>query len=177
MSDTVYENALKRQAELKQELLEIEGFLRLWQRFSGVKKEQNILDDMVKHITTDSIQAAANQIDARKKRAKDARDSPRGLPRHAVGKWARQFMMEADHPLTRGQLVQEFADRGLPLGGKERERNMGTIMWRLNEEFVNLEGFGYWPRDVNYKPANYVAPMSKLKVGDAEKAQTGQSTA
>ena len=25
---------------------------------------------------------------------------------------------------------------------------MGTIMWRLRDRFINLEGLGYWPLDV-----------------------------
>jgi hypothetical protein len=173
MSDAAYENAVKRQAELKQELLEIEGFLRLWHRFSGEKQERNGAasgaSDLDLGITAADIQAAANRLDVRSRRAKRAAKAPRGLPRHEVGEFARKFMLEAKHPLTRGDLVQEFKARGIRVGGKDPERNMGTLMWRLRPVFVQLEGFGYWPRDMDYEPANYAA--SGFVESDDQKAE------
>lgn len=33
---------------------------------------------------------------------------------------------------------------------KDKPRYVGTILWRLSEQFVNLEGKGYWLRDQPY---------------------------
>jgi hypothetical protein len=162
MSDKAYENALKRQAELKQELLEVEAFIRLWHRFSGAEGERPEGID-VSQITTADIAAAANRLDAHRQRGQKAKKVPRGLPRDEVARYAREMMIEAGHPLTRGDLVEGFRSRGLPVGGTEPERNMGTIMWRLADQFVNLDGLGYWPKDRSYPPANYPTRFGKVQ--------------
>ena len=58
--------------------------------------------------------------------------------------------------MTRGDLVQAFADAGVTLGSGDQCRNIGTTMWRLKDTFVNLDGFGYWLRDKAYGKAGYL---------------------
>jgi hypothetical protein len=53
-------------------------------------------------------------------------------------------------------LLMKLDAKGVRVGGKaDRSKNMGTILWRLKRDFVNLSGFGYWLRDKPFPDANY----------------------
>jgi hypothetical protein len=71
---------------------------------------------------------------------------------------ARKILLEHGRPMKRGQLVREFDSRNLPLAGKDKNKNLGTILWRHQNQFVSLEKLGYWPKDVAipgvYEPEN-----------------------
>jgi hypothetical protein len=73
------------------------------------------------------------------------------LPPEEVAETARRILKEVGHPLKRGQLVKEFAARHIPLAGKDKNKNLGTILWRHGNMFVSLDGLGYWPKDVPLK--------------------------
>ena len=48
---------------------------------------------------------------------------------------------------------------------------MGTVMWRLKDQFVNLEGRGYWPRDIptkGYDPSDANSPEAIAHTLDLE---------
>ena len=38
---------------------------------------------------------------------------------------------------------------------------MGTIMWRLRDRFINLEGLGYWPLDVANERCGYTPDLGE----------------
>ena len=60
--------------------------------------------------------------------------------------------------MKRGPLVRAMEERSIPVAGKDKAKNLGTILWRHLDQFVSLEGLGYWPRDKRYRnvydPAN-----------------------
>lgn len=60
-------------------------------------------------------------------------------------------------PMTRGQIARELAARGTPLAGRNVNKNLGTILWRHQDTFVNLEGLGYWLAEVEL-PGIYTPP-------------------
>ncbi|MCP5371092.1 MAG: hypothetical protein H6907_05100 [Hyphomicrobiales bacterium] len=127
MDDRAYRNAVKRRDELQRELETVNTFIRLYRQFSGTDGEHK---------------AGANT-------SHDSTLVERPtISRMGVAKYAREFMIERGSPMTRGELVDKFDEFGLPVGGTDKSKNMGTIMWRLRDEFVNLEGHGYWPRDI-----------------------------
>lgn len=141
MTDIAYENAVKRQAELKKELAEVEDFLRLYQRFSGgTEGGQNALTKSVEPNDSATVSPPPTK---------------RGLTKRQLRKNAREIILENGRPMTRGQLVEALEARGLPVGGANPSKNMGTMMWRLRDYFVNLEGFGYWPIDKDCSVAGY----------------------
>lgn len=143
-----YRNALRRRSELKEQvarlesefktardqLAKVEQFINLWMEFGG---------EPLKPEDGHRVQEA------------EPIDIGRGLNRSDISPLAREMMLARGKPMTRTDLVEEFVARKLPVGGVDPARNMGTIMWRLRDDFVNIEGHGYWPRDVAYKPANY----------------------
>lgn len=67
----------------------------------------------------------------------------RGMPRRVIERRAREIILENKAPMTRGELVAAFQDRGWPVGGTDASKNMGTIMWRLRKQFRNIDGQGY----------------------------------
>jgi len=61
---------------------------------------------------------------------------------------AREAILAAGRPLKRGQLVRELERREIPLAGKDKSKNLGTILWRHESMFVSIPKLGYWPKDV-----------------------------
>ncbi|MEQ8445764.1 MAG: hypothetical protein RIB57_07765 [Pelagibacterium sp.] len=139
--DSAYRNALKRKAELQEELLEIEAFLALYSRFSDTSIEQN-------ETSNESRKSPGTGKSSSRKRRKKATPSE-------IGKVARAVIREAERPLTRSELVDKLEDRGLVLLSKDKPRYVGTILWRLQDDFVNLDGHGYWEKGADYAPAGY----------------------
>ncbi len=64
-----------------------------------------------------------------------------------IVKMAKIVLRERQRPMTRSELVQALEARGLVIGGSDKNKNMGTVLWR-SKEFTNIEGEGYWPKDV-----------------------------
>ena len=62
-------------------------------------------------------------------------------------------------PMTRSMLARELINQGVPLQGGDIHKNVGTILWRHRDRFVNLQKLGYWLRDVElrgvYSPADH----------------------
>jgi hypothetical protein len=71
---------------------------------------------------------------------------------------ARDVLLERGRPMKRGELVRELAQRGVPLAGKDKNKNLGTVLWRNENIFVSLAKLGYWVRGVPipgvYEPEN-----------------------
>jgi len=139
MSDHAYKIALERRAKLRKELDEIENFIHVYQRLAGTEPERVDSGELRAEMPSESGVSPATL-------------RQRSLRRNDVAKYAREIILEHGQPMTRGQLVKEFDRRGLPLGGEDRSRNLGTIMWRLKDQFVNLRGRGYWPKDEPFPP-------------------------
>jgi hypothetical protein len=68
------------------------------------------------------------------------------LSPHEVASAASEALLAVGRPLKRGQLVRELEKRNIPLAGKDKNKNLGTILWRHEHMFVSLPGLGYWPR-------------------------------
>src|SRR3954447_7273819 len=64
---------------------------------------------------------------------------------------AYEVLLEHGRPMTRNELVGAIEARGFPLAGKNKSKNLGTILWRFRNRFDNIEGRGYWPKDVPLK--------------------------
>ena len=166
--DKAVENALARRAQLRRELEEIEGFLALYDRFKSLGSAQATLG-IIAPATVAPVAGPAPSfasIDLENEDsggAKEEQSSPsppqvagKGLSREELRPHIEAIIREAGRPLTRGNLLRKLDQRGTPVGGQaDRAKNMGTIMWRLKEHFVNLPGYGYWLKDVPYPALQY----------------------
>jgi hypothetical protein len=70
------------------------------------------------------------------------------LPPDEVASHARAVLIESGRPMRRGQLVRALLARNVPLSGTDKNKNLGTILWRHKDQFVSLEKLGYWVKDV-----------------------------
>lgn len=59
---------------------------------------------------------------------------------------AKVVLKDAGKPMTRFELVPAIEARGLKIGGKDKARNLGTILWRSVE--IESTGDGYWLKGV-----------------------------
>lgn len=75
-----------------------------------------------------------------------------------VASLIRNVLVEAGKPMKRGDIVRELEKQGVPLVGSDKNKNVGTIIWRHPELFVSVEGLGYWIRGVRipgvYEPTD-----------------------
>jgi hypothetical protein len=72
-----------------------------------------------------------------------------------------QILREANQPMTRSQIARRLTQLGVPLVGRDINKNVGTILWRHRHRFVNLKKLGYWLADVAI-PDVYEPQRSKL---------------
>jgi len=150
--DPVIQNALKRRSELRAELRDVERFLELYQHFKPEREPRQTSLDMV--VAKESIVEHFENKTADTE-GDDVENNP-SPTRMELLPHIRDVIAEAKRPLTRGQILLRLDNRGIRVGGKaDRSKNMGTILWRLRDEFVNLPGVGYWPRGTRYEPAGY----------------------
>lgn len=160
--DRVVGNALKRRTELRHELAEVERFLALYEQFKGVDYAQqpSFAVVMEPQVAVDSVPRDGSESE-RIASATVAADIPssssvKGLSKLELKPYIEEVIKEAGRPLTRGQLLRKLDAKNVLVGGQaDRSKNMGTIMWRLREDFVNLSGHGYWMRHTPYPAANY----------------------
>lgn len=76
---------------------------------------------------------------------------------------AREVILEARRPLVRSELLELLEAKGVLFDGSDKSKNLGTIMWRFQDRFVQLKGHGYWPKDVDLTGV-YIAPRPKLEI-------------
>lgn len=179
--DKAVENALARRTEIRRELEEIERFLGLYDRFKSLGSAQPTLGIMT--ATTAIADAAQSSIYASNAAQSWPRPAPKqehiessapqkptkSLSREELRPHIEAIIREAGRPLTRGNLLRKLDQRGTPVGGEaDRAKNMGTIMWRLKEHFVNLPGYGYWLKNEPYPPLKYLPESGNEKLEDSE---------
>lgn len=129
MSDVV-EKARERLAEIEAEAVELRTFLAVHDRLLGK-------GEGIKAAPGDEKEAiVANQQQS------VAKASPGEI---VAG--AKQLMREKQRPLTRTELVKLLTLRGLRIAGRDKSKNVGTIIWR-SQQFQNVEGVGYWPKEM-----------------------------
>lgn len=147
MADTTYQDALKRREVLKRELKKLNDFIELYEEIFGTEAEQ------ASHsLPFEQPKPGETQESAPPPRRKNP-------PRQEIGRRAREVILSNGTPMTRGELLNALAARGMQIVAANPPKAMGTIMWRLRRQFVNLEGYGYWPKDVpcavvGYSPAD-----------------------
>jgi hypothetical protein len=68
-----------------------------------------------------------------------------------IAEVARKVIIAAGHPVQRGDLVRRIEEGGLTIHSDDKGKYIGTVMWRNDDVFVNIEGHGYW---VKSEPLN-----------------------
>lgn len=73
-----------------------------------------------------------------------AKNDPREVAARVVA-----ILREHGKPIQRGELVRKIEESGLPIHSKDKNKYLGTVLWRNRDTFVNIEGHGYWIKGMN----------------------------
>ena len=128
--DQIIQKAQKRLASLQIEAEQIRNFLEMYEKLAQ----------------EDAPAPDANSSDSAKPAALAGARVGKSTPAEIVAA-AKELMREKQRPLTRTELVRLLTLRGVRIGGTDKSKNVGTIIWR-SKEFENVEGKGYWPLEL-----------------------------
>ena len=126
VSDAI-QRAKARRAEIAQELELIDQYLSLHARLFSAEEATERED------SADQTTAPAGQQKMRRK------NDPQ-----AVADRADEILRQHGRPLQRGDLVRRIEKSGMPLFSKDKNKYLGTILWRHRDRFTNIEDQGYW---------------------------------
>ena len=126
------DNARRRLAELEKEIEEIQKFIELHERYLKLSTDSDAADDN---------EIVSSDISQKQRKSRKTR-----MPTTNLVDMIERIIREANHPLTRGELVEMLEARDVELPAADKPRYVGTIMWRNKSKFINIEGHGYWLR-------------------------------
>jgi hypothetical protein len=163
MPDSAYHNAVRKRDALtaeieriQKELAKIEQWLGMWRELSAENDAADVpaLMQPLPAPTHSEEGEIGRQKSTARHKPKSRRTPRTGPAREDIAPVAREIIVANGHPMPRSALLNALDERGLRVGGADiagRIRNVGTVMWRLRDRFVNIEGRGYWPADVPYE--------------------------
>lgn len=143
--DTAYQNAVTRRKQLISELEDVDRFLDLYRRFASEPSPRAVENVNPARVREHQITEGQSAPPARA-----------SISQEKFAKEARLILLENGYPMKRGDLVRAFKERGMEIGGTDEGKNLGTKIWRAGTKFINIEGKGYWPRDVACPEIDYV---------------------
>jgi len=156
--DDIVERLKNALAEARKRVSTLEGLLRALEQ-AKISLPLDIFDTTLESIKP-NLSGLRTQSEPQRVRGE--------LPPREVAAIARNALLETGKPLKRGQLVRELEKRGVPLAGADKNKNLGTILWRHRAMFVSLPKLGYWAKGVPlegvYDPDTY----SDRPLGDGE---------
>jgi hypothetical protein len=151
MAENEIKKIMEKRELLRQELEKIDNFLDLYRELTGTEAVRS-----EPSAATDSAEPPKSH--GRKRTPGTAKPSD-------VGPMARRILLDNGKPMTRSELLKALEERDVVLAGEDKAKYLGTILWRMKEAFINLEGFGYWPKDKPFEPANYF-PIERMSDDD-----------
>ena len=141
-SEDAIRKALKKKRELEVEIKRLDEFIRLYEELMGTKVIQ---DEML------SPGDVAPQKTGQKQGIR-LRFSGKAATPAKIAEVAASLIREIGAPIQRGQLVKLVEDRGLRINSEDKARYLGTILWRHNDQFTNVDGRGYWLQELGTPP-------------------------
>jgi hypothetical protein len=158
---TPIEKARKRLAEVLAEAEEIRRFIDLYERFS---------DDSGSGLLQRPVINSQETYPQELKAVDSGDNSPRRsgpTPRELTSMMER-IIREVGRPMTRGEIVEALARRDVEILAKDKQRYIGTLAWRNKGTFVNIDGLGYWLRNVMLVTRTPVTPEAFSDPSEAE---------
>lgn len=115
----------------------LRAFVATWHEFAGIP-----FPDEMERIET---------APAEPKRVK-----PKNPDRIWVVDKALEIIRERGEPMSRKELFDALAERGVEIHGKDPEMVLSTMLWRSKDRIQRLPAFGYWPADEAYEPLDQI---------------------
>lgn len=78
--------------------------------------------------------------------------------RQIVGDAAERILKYVGRPMSRDDLFTALKTDGIDIIGKDPWMVFSTMMWRMQDRFVRLQGHGYWLAKEAWLPAGYRPP-------------------
>lgn len=140
MAEDEIKKIVEKRELLRQELEKIDNFLELYRELTG----------------TEDVHSETRPKRRRIRIHPSLRRERSGTVKPAdIGPMVRRILLDHGKPMTRSELLAAFRERDVDLAGEDKAKYLGTVLWRMKEAFVNLDGYGYWPRDRAYMAAAY----------------------
>lgn len=76
-------------------------------------------------------------------------------PKEEVVAVAIELIRERGQPIMRDELYELLIEAGLTIQGKDPQMVLSTMLWRMKDKIVRVEGGGYWPADTPNVVAGY----------------------
>ncbi len=70
-----------------------------------------------------------------------------------------RVIRDVGQPMQRREIVKALEARDMEIPALDKERYIGTIVWRHKGTFVNVEGRGYWLRDEPVPPGRTIPDL------------------
>jgi hypothetical protein len=147
MSETALQNALARRAALLQELEKLDSFIELYHELSRGSDMDKSSEPAPSGMTLGPSLITSGRVFV----AGHTRVRPRSL-----APMVREILLEQGRPMTRTQITEALRAKNITMPSPDEARYLGTILWRFRDEFINIEGEGYWPRDIPCQAVEYV---------------------
>lgn len=106
-------------------------FLSLWNELSGSEPDPALKVDQV-------FVPTVTQEKPKGKRG------PNGSAPDLIANAAHDVILAEGKPLSRSALIPLIEAKGLTIGGNDKAKNLGTLLWRSGK--FGSTGEGYWPK-------------------------------
>jgi len=163
--DQILLRALATRDRLRRELQDVEIFLTLYPRFSGIKSADRQQDQ--EDYANESVSAENSAENLKEEVATNP-----GMRQTELIPFVRKILLENGRPILPYDLVGAIKERGRHIGGSDEMNNLKSKLWRAKKEIIMISGAGYWPIDVACPTVSYEAPETLVR----NKTSKGDST-
>jgi hypothetical protein len=147
MSEIALKTAIARREKLLREIEKLDAFIELYHELTEETHGGSAPDLLA---TAPDGSKIAVQVKSYQ------RDVPRIKPRN-LPPVVREILVANGRPMTRTQIIEALKGKGITMPAQDEARYLGTILWRFRNDFINIDGEGYWPRDVSCDAVAYDA--------------------
>lgn len=159
--------ALIKKKKLESELARVNDFIVMYRDLdSGTKNEHEAaaatnflnIDSSRMELKSDNVDILIDETSKEfEAPVTEIKKGVRGTPPDEIVPMIEDIMIAKGQPMTRSEVLKKLLEDGVDVGGRDKSKNIGTILWRKNKKFVSLTGHGYWLknrpcRDVGYFP-------------------------
>lgn len=149
ISDRILRQAVKKRDALKEELHEMELFIRTFARLAASKEEEE--DEPAPPKGRSGIDASVffrPVMPVLKKQIKSS-------PKRDVERVVRKILKDRDRPTTTAEMLQLVTERGITIGGREPRWNLAAKLSRM-EDIESIKGTGWWFKNIPWKASEYI---------------------
>lgn len=167
--DNILNNALKKKIKLEKNLEEINNFIEIYKSLDSRTKDvhlaaakTNFLNtDSSKTISVDKVEKKVDVPIATKSHQRVIQEPKtqkrvRGTSPNEIVPMIEDILIAKGLPMTRSEVLKELLKDDVNVGGGDKSKNIGTIMWRRKDKFISLPGQGYWLKNRPCRKVNYI---------------------